>query len=109
MVKRGEKLTVEVPVTNVGERDGAETVLWFISDPYSSITRPVKELKRFTRVTLKPGEKKTVSFELPISELAFWNIDMVKTVEDENGKRFLEAGEYYIMVKDRKVKIELVD
>ena len=46
-----------------------------------TITRPVKELKRFTRVTLKPGEKKTVTFELPISELAFWNIDMKKTVE----------------------------
>ena len=41
----------------------------------------MKELKRFARVTLKPGEKKTVSFELPISELAFWNLNMVKTVE----------------------------
>ena len=68
-------------VTNTGARDGAETVHWFISDPYCSITRPVKELKRFTRVTLKPGEKKSVSFELPVSELAFWNIDMAKVVE----------------------------
>jgi len=38
-------------------------------------------LKRFARITLKPGEKKNVSFELPISELAFWNIDMQHTVE----------------------------
>ena len=52
-----------------------------IRDSVGSTTRPVKELKRFARVTLKPGEKKNVSFELPISELAFWNIDMVKTVE----------------------------
>ena len=80
-VKRGDKLSAEVTVTNTGSRDGAETVHWFISDPYCSITRPVKELKRFTRVTLKPGEKKNVSFELPVSELAFWNIDMVKVVE----------------------------
>ena len=45
-VKRGDKLSAEVTVTNTGARDGAETVHWFISDPYCSITRPVKELKR---------------------------------------------------------------
>jgi len=41
----------------------------------------VKELKRFTRTTLQPGEKKTMKFELPVSELAFWNIDLEKVVE----------------------------
>jgi beta-glucosidase len=46
-----------------------------------SVTRPVKELKRFTRVTLKPGETKNISFTLPVEELAFWNIDMKKVVE----------------------------
>ena len=50
-------------------------------DKVGSVTRPVKELKRFTRVTLKPGEKKTVTFELPVSELAFYNINMEKVVE----------------------------
>ena len=68
-------------MTNTGKRDGAEVAQLYVSDPECSVMRPVKELKHFTRVTLKPGEKKTVSFELPISELAFWNIDMVKTVE----------------------------
>ena len=101
VVKRGEKLTVEVPVTNVGERDGAETVLWFISDPYSSITRPVKELKFFDKQLIKAGDTKVFRFDVDL-ERDFGFVD-------ENGKRFLEAGEYYIMVKDRKVKIELVD
>ena len=75
------EITATVTVTNTGKYDGSEVVQLYIRDLIGSVTRPVKELKRFTRVTLKPGEKKNVSFELPISELAFWNIDMVKTVE----------------------------
>lgn len=46
-IRRGEKLVMEIPVTNVGKRDGAEVVHWFISDPFSTITRPCKELKHF--------------------------------------------------------------
>ena len=52
-----------------------------MQDKVGSVTRPVKELKRFTRVSLKPGEKKTVTLELPMEELAFWNIDMKRVVE----------------------------
>ena len=66
---------------NTGNVAGKEIVQLYVADKTGAASRPVKELKRFTRVTLKPGEKKNVSFELPISELAFWNIDMVKTVE----------------------------
>ena len=55
-VKRGDKLSAEVTVTNTGSRDGAETVHWFISDPYCSITRPVKELKHFEKQLIKAGE-----------------------------------------------------
>ena len=58
-VKRGDKLSAEVTVTNTGARDGAETVHWFISDPYCSITRPVKELKHFEKQLIKAGETKT--------------------------------------------------
>ena len=61
-VKRSDKLSVEVTVTNVGTRDGAETVHWFISDPYCSITRPVKELKYFEKQLIKVGETKTFRF-----------------------------------------------
>ncbi len=74
-------LTVTFELENTGKYEGTEVAQLYVQDKVASVTRPVKELKRFTRVTLKPGEKKTVTFELPISELAFWNIDMVHTVE----------------------------
>ena len=100
-VKRGEKLSAEVTVTNTGKRDGLETVHWFISDPYCSITRPVKELKYFEKQSIKAGETKIFRFDIDLErDLGF---------VDGNGKRFLEAGEYYIQVKDQKVKIELTD
>ena len=100
-VKRGENLSAEIAVTNTGKRDGLETVHWFISDPYCSITRPVKELKYFEKQSIKAGETKTFRFDIDLErDLGF---------VDGNGKRFLETGEYYIQVKDQKVKIELTD
>lgn len=80
-LKRKDVLTVTFDLENTGKYEGTEVAQLYVQDKVASVTRPVKELKRFTRVALKPGERKTVSFELPISELAFWNIDMVKTVE----------------------------
>lgn len=76
-----DMLTVVFDLENTGRYEGTEVVQLYVQDKVASVTRPVKELKRFTRVTLKPGEKKTVTFELPVSELAFWNIDMMKIVE----------------------------
>lgn len=100
-VKRGDKLSAEVTVTNTGARDGAETVHWFISDPYCSITRPVKELKRFEKQFIKAGETKTFRFDIDLErDFGFVN---------EDGKRFLEAGEYHILVQGQTVKIELID
>lgn len=100
-VKRGEKLSVEVAVTNVGAYDGIETVHWFISDPYCSITRPVKELKYFEKQIIKRGETTVFRFDIDL-ERDFGFID-------GNGRRFLETGEYYILVKEQKVKIELIN
>ena len=100
-VKRGDKLSAEVTVTNTGSRDGAETVHWFISDPYCSITRPVKELKHFEKQLIKAGETKTFRFDIDMErDFGFVN---------EDGKRFLEAGEYHILVQGQTVKIELID
>ena len=100
-VKRGEKLSAEVTVTNIGARDGAETVHWFISDPYCSITRPVKELKHFEKQLIKAGETKTFRFDIDLErDFGFVN---------EDGKRFLETGEYNIHVLEQTVKIELID
>ena len=100
-VKRGDKLSAEVTVTNTGARDGAETVHWFISDPYCSITRPVKELKHFEKQLIKAGETKTFRFDIDLErDFGFVN---------EDGKHFLEAGEYHILVQGQTVKIELID
>lgn len=74
-------LTVSFELENTGKYEGTEVAQLYVQDKVASVTRPVKELKRFARITLKPGEKRTVLFELPISELAFWNIDMVHAVE----------------------------
>lgn len=100
-LKRGEKLTVEIPVKNVGDREGVETVHWFIQDPVSTISRPIKELKYFEKQLLKKGETKTYKFEIDLErDLSF---------VDGDGKRFLEAGDYNIIVKNKKIKIEIVD
>jgi beta-glucosidase len=61
----------------------------YIRDKVSSVTRPVKELKGFQRITLSPGETKTVEMEITPEHLAFYNIDM---------KYVVEPGEFEIMV-----------
>jgi beta-glucosidase len=80
-LRTGETLTASVNITNTGEYAGTEVVQLYIRDKVGSVTRPVKELKGFQRVTLQPGETKTVTFNLPVSDLAYWNIDMKKVVE----------------------------
>jgi len=83
------KLTASIEVENVGKRSGDEVVQLYIRDMAASMTRPVKELKGFQRITLQPGEKKRVEFLLTTEELAFWNRDMRFTVE---------PGEFKVMV-----------
>ena len=83
-----QQITVEV--TNAGPRAGDEVVQLYLRDVVSSVTRPVKELKGFQRVTLKPGETKTVSFTLDHEALGFW-----KTAKDfvvEPGKFDVTVG-----------------
>jgi beta-glucosidase len=76
-------------VTNTGKRAGAEVVQMYIRDVVSSATRPVKELKGFQKVTLRPGEKKTVTFDITPDLLAFYDVNM---------KYVVEPGEFFIMV-----------
>lgn len=72
---KGDKFTVSVPVTNTGKRAGSETVQLYISDLKSSVDRPVKELKGFSKVALQPGETKTVTFEIDEPALSFFDAD----------------------------------
>lgn len=76
-----DTLSISFTLKNTGKYDGTEVVQLYVQDKVGSVTRPVKELKRFQRVTLKAGESIQVSLSLPVSELAFWGYDMNYTVE----------------------------
>jgi beta-glucosidase len=80
---------VLVEVKNTGARAGTETVQLYIRDLFSSVTRPVKELKGFTKVTLQPGESQTVAIDITPESLAFHDLNM---------KSIVEPGEFEIMV-----------
>lgn len=80
----GDTIVVEYDLTNSGEYDATETVQLYVRDLVGSVVRPVKELKRFERVTLKAGETKHCRFELPVADLAYWNFDMEYVVEPGN-------------------------
>jgi beta-glucosidase len=72
---------VEVDVSNTGARAGDEVVQIYVRDDASSVTRPVLELKAFRRITLNPGETRTVGFDITPRELWFYNMDMQRVVE----------------------------
>ncbi len=98
---RNEKFIAEITVKNTGGRAGQETVHWFIGDPVSTISRPVKELKHFEKQLIPAGESRVFRFEIdPARDLAF---------VDSTGAPVLETGDYFIMVKDKKVKLTLTD
>jgi beta-glucosidase len=71
----GDTVTIGLQVTNNGARRGDEVVQLYVHDEYASVPRPVKELKGYARLTLDPGERKTVLFHLPANQLAFYNHD----------------------------------
>ncbi len=70
------ELTASVTVTNTGNREADEVVQLYVRDMVGSIARPVKELKGFKRVGLKPGESKRVEFKLTPEDLKFYNFDL---------------------------------
>jgi hypothetical protein len=77
----GGTAKVSVDVTNTGAREGDEVPQMYIHQRIASVTRPVKELKGFQRIGLKPGEKKTVEFTITPEALSMWNVDMHRVVE----------------------------
>lgn len=81
VIRPNETTTLSVEVTNIGDRCGDEVVQMYIRDCYSSVTRPVKELKGFQRITLDPGQSTTVTLEITPEKLAFYNIEMNYGVE----------------------------
>ncbi len=80
-IGRDETVRVSVDVANTGRRAGDEVVQLYVRDDEATVTRPVLELKHFQRVTLQPGEKRTMTFDLKPADLAFWNVEMHRVVE----------------------------
>jgi beta-glucosidase len=100
-INKNQKLTVEVSVTNTGTVKGKEAVLWYITDPAASISRPMKELKYFEKKEINPGESVVYQFVIdPMRDLSF---------SDATGKRLLEAGDFYVWVNNQKIKFELIN
>ncbi|MEO7494956.1 MAG: glycoside hydrolase family 3 N-terminal domain-containing protein [Massilia sp.] len=99
----GQSTRVEVDVTNTGKLAGDEVVQIYIRDDISSVTRPVLELKAFRRVTLQPGEKRTLSFDIKPSDLWFYNADMVRLVEP--GSFTIHAGPDSAHLKSVKLMV----
>jgi len=89
---------VSVNITNTGKLPGDEVAQLYIRDEVSSVTRPIKELRGFRRVTLSPGETKTVEFMLGPEELSFFNREM---------QRVVEPGSFKVMVGGNSV--DLID
>ena len=101
-LKGNQTLTASVTVTNSGSLDGKEVVQLYVRDVVGSMTRPVKELKGFQKISLKAGETKTVTFNITTNDLKFYN---------SNLKYDWEAGDFVIMVggNSRDVKSQKVN
>jgi beta-glucosidase len=76
-----ENIKVSFTLTNSGFREATEVAQLYVRDMVGSVTRPVKELKGFDRVTLAPGESRHMSFTLPVADLAYYGLEMQKMVE----------------------------
>jgi beta-glucosidase len=88
-IRPHESTHVMIDVTNTGRREGQEVVQMYIRDLVSTVTRPVKELKGFEKIALRPGETKTVTLDITPAALAFYDIHLEYVVE---------PGEFEIMV-----------
>jgi len=94
----GGTVGISLDVKNVGDVKGDEVVQLYLRDVVASVTRPVKELKGFNRITLEPGEMKTVKFKVTPEKLSFLNRDM---------KRIVEPGIFSVMVGKSSEDIQL--
>jgi beta-glucosidase len=97
---REDEITLSVDVTNSGDREGKEAVLLFSSDLVASLTPDVRRLRAFEKISLKPGETQTVTFELKGEDLAFVN---------EQGRWTLEEGDFLLQAGDQITQIRCTE
>ncbi len=95
-INANEETTVTVDITNTGKVRGDEVAQMYIRDEVSSVTRPIKELKDFVRVSIEPNQTKTVTFKITPQKLQFYNREM---------KRVVEPGTFQIMVGGNSVDL----
>jgi beta-glucosidase len=91
---------LSVSLKNTGEMEGKEVIQVYINDKVSSVTTPVKVLKGFKKVNIKPDETITVDFLIPCRELGLWN---------KNMKYVVEPGDFDIMIGALAEDIKLTD
>ncbi|MBJ06024.1 MAG: beta-glucosidase [Verrucomicrobiaceae bacterium] len=90
-LKQNERLALSVNVANTGTRRGIETVHLYVRDLFASVAPPVKRLRAFTRVELDPGESRTIRFEIPVSDLAFFGADDYPIIEPGKFEVIIES------------------
>jgi beta-glucosidase len=98
-IRAGGSVDVTVDLHNAGARAGDETLQIYVRDRISSVTRPVKELKAFRRVTLQPGERRSVTLTLDAGAFQMWNSQM---------QRVVEPGEFDILAGPNSVELQQV-
>lgn len=97
-IKPGAEIQVTLDVKNTGEREGKEVVQLYIKDDVSTVTTPIKQLRGFKKINLKPGEKQSVSFNLKPEDLSLL---------DRNMKWIVEPGKFNVMVGSSSSDIRL--
>ncbi len=102
-LKAGQKMTASVTVTNTGNKDGKEVVQLYIRDLVGSSTRPVKELKGFQKISLKASESKTVSFDITVNDLKYYNYDLKYVAEPGDFKVFIGGNSRDVKQADFKL------
>jgi beta-glucosidase len=73
VARRGKSISVKLTLTNTGKRDGDEVAQIYAVHEKSAVPRPLEELKGFERVALHAGEKRTITFDIPLNSLAYWD------------------------------------
>jgi beta-glucosidase len=99
-ISKDENVNVTIDVKNIGEKAGRETVQLYIRDKVSSVTRPIKELKDFKKISLKPGETQQVTFTITPDKLKFYDVNMREVVE---------PGDFDIMVGSSSQQYDTVN
>ncbi len=93
-----DMLNISVEVTNTGTRKGTETVHVFIRDLFATVAPPVKRLRAFEQVELAPGETRTVTFDIPVTDLSYFG---------PANQLVLEPGEFEVLIADQKARINV--